>query len=98
MNDQFRKRFARLIRIGLVWLGIVLFASAYIAEPSHFHAGPGTQNCSLCIAAHSVARPVNLISPIASPARCLALLVVARSLLPDEQIVVRLYIRPPPLL
>ena len=85
-------------RAWLVWLCIIVFAAACIAEPAHFHStsAPSRQHCSLCIASHSVARPAPFVSTIAAPAHCLGLLAAAGVALPDFQAVLALYIRPPP--
>jgi len=85
-------------RAWIVCLCIIVFASACIAEPAHFHStsGPSRQNCLLCIASHSVARPAALVTSVALPARCVGILVLLGAALPDFQPVLSLYIRPPP--
>ncbi|PYY14847.1 MAG: hypothetical protein DMG60_19190 [Acidobacteria bacterium] len=85
-------------RAWLVWLCVILFATACIAEPAHSHSssGPSRQHCSLCIASHSVARPAPFVSTIAAPAHCLGILISSGTVLPDFQTVLSLYIRPPP--
>src|SRR5689334_10967788 len=100
MSNQRNNPMTRGQRVWLVWLCVVLFASACIAEPAHFHpaSGPSRQHCSLCIASHSVARPAPLVSAVATPAHCLGVLVSCGAAIPDFETVLSLYIRPPPAL
>src|SRR5689334_16730616 len=87
-------------RAWLVWLSVIVFATACIAEPAHFHStsAPSRQHCSLCIASHSVARPAPFINTIAALAQCVGVLAATAATIPDFQAVVALYIRPPPCL
>jgi hypothetical protein len=85
-------------RTWLVWLCLVLFTSASIAESAHFHpdSAAAEQHCSLCIAAHSVARPAPAVNPVAAPTQCISLLIVSRPSIPDPSPLLSAYIRPPP--
>jgi hypothetical protein len=82
----------------LVWLCLVLFTSASIAESTHFHPGSNyaDQHCSLCLASHSVARPAPAVNPVASPTQCVALIIVGGPLIPATTSILPIYIRPPP--
>jgi hypothetical protein len=99
MHDRYDKRLDRLGRIGLVWLCTVLIAVVSLIETTHFHSSSGSakQRCSICIAAHSVARPAQPIRAITAPPLCLGLLFAKGPTVPDYQSVLSLYIRPPPL-
>jgi hypothetical protein len=85
-------------KVWLVWLCLAVFATACVAESAHVHpsSNPSEHNCSLCIAVHSVARPVAVATPVAAPSQCSAVLSPAAQLLPDFQSLFALYIRPPP--
>src|SRR5215469_6374052 len=98
MNNRSSGSVVRGRRAWLVWLCVIAFATACIAEPAHFHStsGPSRQHCSLCIASHSVARPAPIVSTVTAPARCLGVLAAAGTALPDFQAVLAFYIRPPP--
>lgn len=98
MQDQNSNRLYRTSKRWLVWLCLVLFTTACVAESAHFHpkSDPGEQHCSLCIAAHSVARPSNAITPVAAPTRFLGVLVVSGPFSLDDYAILGLYIRPPP--
>ena len=82
----------------LVWLCLVLFTSACVAESTHFHpeSAAAEQHCSLCIAAHSVARPAPAVNLVVGPTQCVALLVVNAPSIPDSTSILPSYIRPPP--
>jgi hypothetical protein len=82
----------------LVWLCLVLFTGACVAESIHFHPDTASadQHCSLCIAAHSVARPAPALNLIVSPTQCVALLIVSGPSIPDPSPLLSAYIRPPP--
>ena len=79
---------------------LILFVAVGIAEATHLHSGSGKgtdeQHCSLCITAHSVARPAQITTVLAAPTQCLGFLVVAGSVLLDSQSVLSFHIRPPP--
>src|SRR5215472_19153246 len=98
MNNRSSGSVVRGRRAWLVWLCVIAFATACIAEPAHFHttSGPARQHCSLCIASHSVARPAPFITTIAALTQCLGVLAPAGAERPDSQAVLALYIRPPP--
>jgi hypothetical protein len=98
MQGQGSNKLNRMSRAWLVWLCLVLFTTACVAESAHFHpkSDPGEQHCSLCIAAHSVARPSNAFSPVAAPTRCIGVLFVGGSVSLENHAVLGLYIRPPP--
>src|SRR5438067_8321840 len=98
MNNRSASSLMRGQRALLVWLCLILFVTACIAEPAHFHStsGPPRQHCSLCIASHAVARPAPFVRTIAAPALCVGVLVSSRAVLPDLEAVASLYIRPPP--
>jgi len=84
----------------LTYVCVLLFAIAGIAETAHFHSDLGKssseQHCSLCIAAHSVARPAQATIPVAALSLCVGVLVVGTTLVPDSRSALSLYIRPPP--
>jgi hypothetical protein len=82
----------------LVWLCLVWFTSACVAESSHFHpdSAAAEQHCSLCIASHSVARPAPAVNPVVAPTRFVALLAVSGPSTPDSSPLLSAYIRPPP--
>jgi hypothetical protein len=99
MQDQSSNRLNGLRKAAwLVWLCLVLFATACVAESAHFHpqSDAGEQHCSLCIAAHSVARPSTAIGPVAAPTQCLGVLFVGEPVSLEDYSVLGLYIRPPP--
>ena len=85
-------------RAWLVWLCVIVFATACLAEPAHFHStsAPSRQHCSLCIASHSVARPAPFVNTIAALAECVGVMSATVAAVPDSQAVLALYIRPPP--
>jgi hypothetical protein len=84
----------------LASLCLLLFVVAGIAEAAHFHPdagkGPDEQHCSLCIAAHSIARPAQIAGPVPSPTRCVGVLTVSTPVVPDSRSILSLSIRPPP--
>src|SRR5690349_15630967 len=98
MNNRSSSSVMRGQRALLVWLCLILFASACVAEPTHFHStsGPSRQHCSLCIASHSVAKPAPFVRTVGRPVHCLGVLASSGAGLPDFQAVLSLYIRPPP--
>src|SRR5207237_10478984 len=98
MNNRSASSLMRGQRALLVWLCLILFVTACIAEPAHFHStsGPPRQHCSLCIASHAVARPAPFVRTVLAPTLCVALLALSGATLPDFQAVLSLYIRPPP--
>jgi len=88
----------RAIRSFVLWMWIVVFATVFVAETTHHHAraGRSEQHCSICIAAHSIARPVLASRAIAAPTRCIGFLSAATPLFSEHVSVLSLYIRPPP--
>lgn len=93
--DSLLKRSRRTF---LVWICVVLFTGVCIAENTHFHptSGRSEQNCLLCIAAHSVARPAQIVSAAAAPVRCVAVLTIGGQSAGNYESILALYIRPPP--
>lgn len=93
-----RSSLTRGSKVWLIWLCLVVFATTCVAESAHFHpnSGPSEQHCSLCIAAHSVARPVQAAIPIAAPSLCVGVLIIGTALVPDSRSTLSIYIRPPP--
>jgi|SRR5579872_1483449 len=84
-------------KVWLVWLCLLVFTTVCTAEPAHFHDTTGSeQHCSLCIAAHSVAPPAQVISPVAAPMSCVGVLLLGRTVLPEFETIGSTYIRPPP--
>jgi hypothetical protein len=98
MSDHDQNRVAGLGKAWLVWFCIIVFAGASLAESAHYYSsfGPSEQHCSICIAAHSVARPAPAVSSTPTPTQCIGLLCVDVPTLPDYESVISLYIRPPP--
>ena len=98
VSNQTRSVSARML--WLVPLCLALFVMAGFEEAAHFHAdalkGPDEQHCSLCIAAHSIARPAQVASPVPTPLRCVGVLSVGTPVVPDSQTIFSLSIRPPP--
>jgi len=82
------------------FLCLLLFAVAGIEEAAHFHLdagkGPDEQHCSLCIAAHSLARPAQAFTTIAAPTRWIAVLVIGGPSIPESNSILSHRIRPPP--
>jgi hypothetical protein len=85
-------------RVWGVWISVILFTSLCFAENTHSHlkSGPSEQHCSLCIAAHSVARPAQIVSASAAPARCVAVVSFSGQSAPELDSIHAIYIRPPP--
>jgi hypothetical protein len=90
----------RVIRSFVLWTWVFVFATVSIAETTHHHArtGRSEQHCSICIAAHSMARPVHTSNIIAAPTRCVGFLSAAAPLVSEHDLLLDLYIRPPPVL
>jgi hypothetical protein len=84
----------------VAWACLLLFTVAGVEEASHFHSdlanSSNEQHCSLCIAAHSVARPAQVVNVVSTPTRCLDVLLLCGPLQPDSRAVLSDYIRPPP--
>jgi hypothetical protein len=92
-----RSSLTRSHKVWLVWLCLLVFTALCTAEPAHFHDAPGSeQHCSLCIAAHSLAPPAQVISPAVVPMHCIGVLLVGRTFIPEFETVRSTYIRPPP--
>jgi len=98
MDDLSKKSLTRTPRAWLVWLCLVLFTFSCFAESVHCHPNSDRtgQHCSICIAAHSVARPAQITSPVATPVRCFDAVFVGGLLLPESRSVLSFHIRPPP--
>ena len=98
-SSHHKRRVPPLIRY-LAYVCVLSFAIAGIAETAHFHSDLGKasneQHCSLCIAAHSVARPAQAAAAVAAPSLCVGVLVIGTTLVPDSRSTLSLYIRPPP--
>ena len=88
----------RAIRSFVLWTWIVAFATLSVAETTHHHArtARSEQHCSICIAAHSIARPVPTSNAIAAPTRCVGFLSAPAPLFSEHELMRTLYIRPPP--
>jgi len=88
----------RAIRSFVLWTWVLVFAAVSVAETTHHHAraARSEQHCSICIAAHSIARPVPTSTAIAAPTRCVGFLSAPALLLSEHDLVLTLYIRPPP--
>lgn len=93
--DSLLKRSRRAF---LVWTCLALFTGVCVAENTHLHpkSGRSEQNCLLCIAAHSVARPAQIVTVAAAPARCVAVLTIGAQSAGNCESILSLYIRPPP--
>src|SRR5581483_7152411 len=98
MNDRNCSSLFRRRKALLVWISFIFFTSLCFAESTHRHlkSGPSEQHCSLCITAHSVARPAQVVSTSSAPTRCIAVLSVAGQPAPEFESILSLYIRPPP--
>lgn len=82
----------------LTFFCVLVFAITSAAETAHYHltSGRSERQCSICIAAHAVARPAQTGSPVSLPARCVGVLLIAAPALPESESILALCIRPPP--
>ena len=82
----------------LVFFCVLVFAGASAAETAHYHltSGRSERQCSICIAAHAVARPALTGSPVSLPTLCVGVLFFAVPDLPESESILALCIRPPP--
>jgi len=98
-SSRHKRQISWLMR-QFAYVCVLLFAIAGIAETAHFHSDLGKasneQHCSLCIAAHSVARPAQAATVVAAPSLCVGVLIIGTTLVPDSRSTLSLYIRPPP--
>ncbi|MBV9072357.1 MAG: hypothetical protein JOZ10_01900 [Acidobacteria bacterium] len=88
----------RRSRTWLIWLCLVAFMGACVAESAHYHRNATSVDihCSLCLAAHSIARPAAAVNPVSLPTRCVSLLTPNRLPTPDSNSILSSHIRPPP--